>query len=362
MEALREARPDITFEGVAGPRMLDVGIDAWAPMDMLSVMGLFEVLRHLPRLLRLRAQLVERWRDTPPDVFIGVDAPDFNLGLERRLRDAGVPTVHYVSPTVWAWRTGRVRDIRRAVDLLLTIFPFEREFLQSHGVASHYVGHPLAADMPLQPDREHAREVLDLDPGKPVLAVLPGSRCGEVHRLSRPFLETAVALQRERLDLQVVVPLVNEATRAAFDGYRKAFAAEHDILVRVGATHEALAAADVVLTASGTATLEGLLSKRPMVVGYKVNDLTYHVARLLRLVKVDHVAMANLLADERLAPEFIQQDCEPAQLVPALQAFLDDRERREEIARRYQEIHAGLRQDTNQEAAKAVLKLLHGYV
>ena len=358
MDALRERLPEVRFEGVAGPLMRSSGIDEWEPMDSLSVMGLFEVLRHLPRLLRLRSRLLARWRDTPPLAFIGVDAPDFNLTLERRLRESGVPTVHYVSPTVWAWREGRVKHIRRAVDLLLTIFPFETEFLARRGVPARYVGHPLAHDMPLEPDRQGARAQLGLAADSPVLALLPGSRSGEVSRIAPPFLQTAAALRQQLPDLEVVVPLVNQKTRVIFDEQLSRYGAGLDPVVAMGRTRAALAAADVVLVASGTATLEGLLSKRPMVVGYRANAATYAVIQGLGMVKVRHVAMANLLADERLAPELIQQDCEPAKLLPPLVDFFAHADKREQIARRYAEIHRQLRTDTNREAAEAVMALL----
>ena len=358
MDALRERLPEVRFEGVAGPLMRSSGIDEWEPMDSLSVMGLFEVLRHLPRLLRLRSRLLARWRDTPPLAFIGVDAPDFNLTLERRLRESGVPTVHYVSPTVWAWREGRVKHIRRAVDLLLTIFPFETEFLARRGVPARYVGHPLAHDMPLEPDRQGARAQLGLAADSPVLALLPGSRSGEVSRIAPPFLQTAAALRQQLPDLEVVVPLVNQKTRVIFDEQLSRYGAGLDPVVAMGRTRAALAAADVVLVASGTATLEGLLSKRPMVVGYRANAATYALIQGLGMVKVRHVAMANLLADERLAPELIQQDCEPAKLLPPLVDFFAHADKREQIARRYAEIHRQLRTDTNREAAEAVMALL----
>ena len=358
MDALREQLPEVRFEGVAGPLMRASGIDEWAAMDSLSVMGLFEVLRHLPRLLRLRSRLLARWRDTPPAAFIGVDAPDFNLALECRLRAAGVPTVHYVSPTVWAWRVGRVKKIRQAVDLLLTIFPFEPEFLARYRVPARYVGHPLAAEMPMQSDRAGARAALGLDPAGPVLALLPGSRGGEVGRLSRPFLETAAALCRQLPDLQIVVPLVNERTRAMFETQLRRTAPDLEVVVRVGASRAALAAADVALIASGTATLEGLLSKCPMVIGYKLHWATYVVLRLFRLVKVKHVAMANLLADERLAPELIQGRCEPEYLLPPLLEFFGDAGLRHRIAERYRQVHDELRTDSNREAAAAVMTLL----
>ncbi|MCB1786506.1 MAG: lipid-A-disaccharide synthase [Gammaproteobacteria bacterium] len=358
MRALREQLPGVRFEGVAGPLMQAEGIDQWAPMDSLSVMGLFEVLRHLPRLLRLRSRLLARWRDTPPALLIGVDAPDFNLTLEQRLRDSGVPTVHYVSPTVWAWRSGRVKKIRSAVDLLLTIFPFETDFLAARGVTARYVGHPLAAEMPLAPDRDAARRALKIDPAAPVLAVLPGSRRSEVSRLTRPFVQTAAALHAEQPRLQIVVPLINEATRALFEADWRRYAPQLPVSVSLGTSRAAMAAADVLLLASGTATLEGLLSKRPMVVGYKVNPATYAVVRWLRLLKVEHVAIANLLAGERLAPELIQDACEPERLLPPLRDFLADAGLRNRIAARYTEIHRTLRIDTNQEAAQAVVALL----
>jgi lipid-A-disaccharide synthase len=358
MDALREQLPAVQFEGVAGPLMCRSGIDEWEPMDSLSVMGLFEVLQHLPRLLRLRSRLLARWRDTPPMAFIGVDAPDFNLTLECGLREAGVPTVHYVSPTVWAWRSGRVKKIRRAVDLLLTIFPFETEFLQQHQIRARYVGHPLAFDMPMEPDRVGARDALGLDSNAPVLGLLPGSRGSEVSRIAGPFIETAVALKQQLPDLQVVVPLVNEKTRTMFEQQLLESASGLDPVVTLNQSRVALAAADVALVASGTATLEGLLSKRPMVVAYRANAATYAVVRTLGLVKVKHVAMANLLADERLAPELIQDECRASKLLPPLLEFFQDADLRDRIARRYTEIHQQLRTDTNREAATAVVDLL----
>ncbi len=358
MQGIRERRPDAVFEGIGGDRMRAAGLASWVPMERLSVMGLVEVLRHLPGLLRLRRELAARWLRDPPDLFVGVDAPDFNIRLEQRLRAAGIPTVHYVSPTVWAWRPGRVVGLRRAADLLLSIFPFELAFLQRHGVPVTYVGHPLARELPLQPDREAARAALGLDPAGPVLALLPGSRNSEVHALSAPFLEAALRCREAIPDLSVVVPLVNERTRDAFEAIRRALAPDLAVTVALQASRPALAAADVVLAASGTATLEALLSKRPMVVGYKVHWLSYAIVRLFRLVKVEHVAMANLLAGERLAPEFIQGNCTAARLAPALLALFRDRERVAAITARYRAIHQGMQLDTNRVAADAVLRLL----
>lgn len=358
MAALRKRLPKVQFEGVAGPLMEREGIDAWAPMNALSVMGLVEVLKHLPRLLRLRSTLLARWREHPPSLFVGVDAPDFNLALEQRLREQGVPTVHYVSPTVWAWRTGRVRKIRKAVDRLLAIFPFEPDFLARFGIESCYVGHRLAGRYPIEPDRQDARRRLGLDPAGPVLAVLPGSRMGEVSRLAPPFLQAADQLQNRLPGLQCITPLATEETRVLVEQIAAERFPRLPINVRIGATDDALAACDVALVASGTATYEALLSKRPMVVGYRVNPLTFWLVTVLRLVRVEHVAMANLLSDRPLAPELIQADCTADKLASALQRFFDDDELRLDIARQYAEVHARLQKDADGEAADAVVELL----
>lgn len=359
MRALRERHPDIVFEGVGGARMQAVGMKLLEPMESLAVMGLVEVMRHLPRLLRLRRRLLAHWRACPPDVFIGVDAPDFNLALEQRLRQHGVASVHYVSPTVWAWREGRVKQIRRSVDLLLSIFPFEPDFLEARGVHAAYVGHRLAGDMPLEVDRDGARRALGLDPDARVLAVLPGSRGSEVERLAGPFARTAAQCAEQIPGLQVLVPLVNESTRARWTEQQRQHAPGLRPRISLHNSREVLAAADVVLTASGTATLEALLSKRPMVVGYRLNALTYWLARGLRLVRLEHVAMANLLAGEGLAPEFIQGACTPERLTPAVLAFFREPERVAAIQARYRRIHQELAVDSDRLAADAVLALLH---
>lgn len=358
MRALKQRCPDILFDGIGGPRMLSVGMRSRAPMETLSVMGLVEVLKHLPALLRLRGELRRLWQQDPPGLFIGVDAPDFNLGLECSLRQVGVPTVHYVSPTVWAWREGRVKKIRKAVDLLLSIFPFEPAFLAKHGIASAYVGHTLAAEMPQEPDRAGAREGLGLRVEEPVLALLPGSRAGEVSRLTRPFLQTAALCCRQNPAIRVVVPLVSERVAGVWQAEKARYAPDLPVIEVMHESRRVLAAADVVLTASGTATFEGLLSKRPMVVGYKLNAVTYWLARLLRLVKLDHVAMANLLAGETLAPEFIQHNCEAKNLAPAVMDFFEDSDRVEKIRARYRQLHRELATDTDALAADAVVRLL----
>jgi lipid-A-disaccharide synthase len=355
---IRALAPDAHLVGVAGPRMLEAGCETLFPLERLSVMGLTEVLAHLPELLRLRGQLLRHFRAEPPAVFIGIDAPDFNLGLERRLRDAGIRTVHMVSPTVWAWRPGRVKGIRRAVDLMLCVFPFEEAFLREHGVPARFVGHPLADQIPLAVDRGAARTALGLAGSGPVIAILPGSRVGEVSYLAAPFIEAAALALASRPALRFVVPLVNARVRALFQSELARLAPSLPATLVDGRSREAIAAADCVLTASGTATLETLLLKRPMVVGYRVHPMTCHLARWL--VKVPYAAMANLLVGRELAPEFLQDRCRAELIAPALLAFLDDTERVASIQAEYARIHEGMRHNAAREAAREILGLI-GY-
>ncbi|MBK1720934.1 lipid-A-disaccharide synthase [Thiocystis violacea] len=358
VQAIRRCVPDARFVGVAGPRMLEAGCETLFDLERLSVMGLMEVLAHLRELLGLRAQLERYFLSNRPDVFIGVDAPDFNLGLERRLRAHGIKTVHLVSPTVWAWRPGRVKGIRRAVDLMLSIFPFEEAFLRQHGVPATYVGHPLADEIPLEVDRGAARRALGLPLKGRLIAILPGSRVGEVARLARPFIETAVQCLAARPELTFVAPMVNAKLRDLFDAELQALAPDLPISLVAGRSREVIAAADAVLTASGTATLETLLLKRPMVVGYRVHPISYHLVKGLRLVKVPHVAMANLLVGRELAPELIQDKCRANLLAPALLGLLADADRVLRIQQEYGRIHRALRRDAAETAARAVLELL----
>ncbi|WP_295456114.1 lipid-A-disaccharide synthase [uncultured Thiodictyon sp.] len=355
---LRRLVPGLSCVGVAGPCMLAAGCQTLFPLERLSVMGLVEVLGHLPELLGLRRELTRYFLKERPDVFIGVDAPDFNLGLERRLRAAGIRTVHLVSPTVWAWRPGRVKGIVRAVDLMLCVFPFEEDFLRRHRVPARYVGHPLADQIPLEVDRAAARAALHLPEHGTLVALLPGSRRGEMERLAVPFIETAVRCLQARPDLRFVVPLVNPRLHAYFAAQLQRLAPDLPVTLVAGRGREVIAAADCVLTASGTATLETLLLKRPMVVGYRVHPLTYQVATQLRLVKVQYAAMANLLAGRELAPEFLQDRCRADLLAPAVLALLDDQTRVAEITAEYARIHAGMRHNAAREAALAVLELI----
>lgn len=356
--ALREALPDVELVGVAGPHMQAAGCTTLMPQERLSVMGLVEVLSVLPDLLRARAELVRHFTAAPPAAFVGVDAPDFNLGLERRLRRCGIPTVHLVSPTVWAWRQGRVKAIRRAVDLMLCIFPFEETFLREHGVDAHYIGHPLADEIPLEDQGPTARAELGLDPADSVVALLPGSRRSEVSRLAAPMLETALWCRQQRPELRFVAPMVSEGLRALFEAERARLAPALDVRFLAGRSRTAIAAADVVLTASGTATLETLLLRRPMLVAYRLNVVTYGLVQALRLIKVPYAAMANLLAGEALAPEFLQNHCRADLMGPALLAMMDDAPRRADIRRRYAEIHRQLRRDAARTGAARIVELL----
>jgi lipid-A-disaccharide synthase len=355
---LKARVPDARFVGVAGPQMQAAGCETLVPMERLSVMGLAEVVRHLPELLGIRRRLADHFLAQRPDVFIGVDAPDFNLGLERRLRRVGIPTVHLVSPTVWAWRPGRVKGLRSAVDLMLSIFPFEEDFLRAHGVPARYVGHPLADEIPLQVDQAAARAALGLAEEGPVIALLPGSRVGEVTALAEPFIGAAQWCLARRPGLRFAVPLVTPTLRGIFTETLERLAPDLPVTLVDGRSRDVLAACDCVLTASGTATLEALLFKRPMVVGYRLSPVTYHLVRALRLIKVPYVAMANLLVGRELAPELLQARCRPDLLGPALLSFLEQPERVREIQAEYERIHRELRRNAGREAAAAVLDLI----
>ncbi|MET0053947.1 MAG: lipid-A-disaccharide synthase [Candidatus Thiodiazotropha sp. 6PLUC10] len=357
IEALQEKSPEMVFEGMTGPLMEAAGCRSLATMD--PVMGLVEVLGHLPGLLKTRRQLVDHFLKHPPDLVLGIDAPDFNLALETQLKRAGVTTAHWVSPTVWAWRQGRVKKLRQAVDLMLCIFDFEVDFLKQHQVPATYVGHPLADQIPLQPRNPgEVREQLGLDATKPVIALLPGSRMSEVSRLALPFVETAVWLKRQQPELQFVAPMVNQKIKQAFSDAIKGQSSEISVKLLDGQPREAIGAADVVLTASGTATLETLLLKKPMVVAYRVSPLTAWLIRRFKLLKTPYVAIANLLSERMLAPEFLQEACQAETMGQALIDLLNDPQQREDIALSYHKIHQHLKQDAASRAAEMILQLI----
>ena len=358
VDELRKRYPDAQFAGIGGDAMRAAGLDAWFDASELAVMGLSEVLRHLPRLLRLRRALRQRLLAWQPDVFIGIDAPDFNLGVEKWLKQRGIRTVHYVSPSVWAWREKRAARIGRSADRVLCLFPMEPEIYARHGVDARFVGHPLADEMPLEPDRDAARVQLGLDPTRPVLALLPGSRVGEIERLGGDFLAAAARVLRAVPDLQVVVPMANAQAHAAF---KRVFASHPDALALssalmeiVGHARPLMIASDVVLLASGTATLEAMLAKRPMVVAYKVSPTTYRLVKGLGLLKVDSYALPNVLAGERVVPELMQHDCTPEKLADATLAWLRDSATAAALQPRFRALHLQLRRDASAQAADAV--------
>lgn len=335
------------------------GCNCLAKMD--PVMGLMEVLKHLPRLLSARTRLFKHFQDNPPAVFIGVDAPDFNLTLETRLKAVGIKTVHFVSPTVWAWRQGRAKKFRDATDLMLCIFAFEPEFLRQYRVPARYVGHPMADEIAMQPlAAPYQRRQLGMAPDRPAIAILPGSRMSEVSRLADDFIRTAQWCLQRQADLQFVTPLVNARIRRVFEDRIRSLAPDLPITLLDKQPRQAIQAAEVVLTASGTATLEVLLMKRPMVVAYRLAPASYWLIKTFNLLKVPYVAMANLLTDEPLAPEFLQHDCRPENLGPALLKFLESPELRDEIAKTYRETHESLRCNAAERAAEAVLSLIDG--
>ena len=354
MRAIRARIPEARFEGVAGPRMEAEGCRVLYPSERLAVMGLVEVLGRYRELHAMRAGLVRHFRSDPPEVFVGIDAPEFNLGLEARLKAAGVRTAHYVSPQVWAWRRGRLRTISRSVDLMLTLFPFEATFYEEHGVPVRYVGHPLADRIPGESDRAAARAALSLPVEGPLFALLPGSRESEVRRLAEVFVRTARWCLERRPDLRFAVPLVNPATRGLFEA---ALALEPGLPLTVfdGRSLEVMAAADAILLASGTATLEAMLLKRPMVVAYRMAPATHWLAK--RLVYIERYSIPNLLAGESIVPEFIQGEARPEKLGAALLAYLDDPARAVAAHDRFADLHQALRQGADERAAEAVLEL-----
>jgi lipid-A-disaccharide synthase len=356
VRALGERSPGTRCFGVAGPRMVEAGCEAWFSTEELAVMGLAEILKHLPRLLRLRRELVGRFLATRPDVFVGIDSPEFNLRVAARLKAAGVPTVQYVSPQVWAWRQGRVRTIGRSVDLVLCVLPFESRFYDQHHVRAVFVGHPLADRVPLESPPAPARLALGLAMDRPTVAVLPGSRRAEVGKLGAPFAATLAWLRGRRPELQFVAPMANAAARATFERALAEHAPGVDVTLVDGRAHEALAAADAVLVASGTATLETALVKRPMVVAYRVAPLTSWLLRDLKLVKSEFFAQPNLLAGCRLVPEFFQDEVRPDVLGPAMLEQLD-RPDLPALVERFAEMHHTLRRDASARAAEAILEL-----
>jgi lipid-A-disaccharide synthase len=360
IRAVRAREPLTRFVGVAGPAMQAEGCEALAPASELAVMGLFEVLHHLPRLWRLRGRVRRELLRLRPDLFVGIDAPEFNLNLAPALHAEGIRTVQYVSPQVWAWRPGRARRMARFLDLVLCLLPFERGVYDAAGLKAVFTGHPLADQFPLEPDQGAARRALGLHPGRPVVALLPGSRIGEVSRLADDFAAAAAWLAGRRPGLQFVAALADGQTRAMFEAALRACAPGLSVTLVVGRSREALTAASVVLVASGTATLEALLCKRPMVVAYRIGRASAFALRGLGLLKIPHFAQPNLLAGRRVVPELSQGEVTGPRLGQELERWLDAPQAVAELEAEFATIHRQLRLGASERAADAILELARG--
>ncbi len=356
---LRLRFPDAEFAGIGGPGMRAAGLDAWHDSQELAVMGLAEVLAHLPRLLRLRSRLRKRLLAWKPDVFIGIDAPDFNLGVEKWLKRRGIRTVHYVSPSVWAWREERAAKIGDSADLVLCLFPMEPPIYAKHAVDARFVGHPLADAIPMEPDRQAAREALAIVGHAPVLAMLPGSRLGEIAKMLPVFLDTAALVAQSIPTLQILLPAANAQCDAAIrDQLRAQPALAARVRVLDGNAQRAMIASDAVLLASGTAALEGMLCKRPMVVGHRISPTTYRIVTRLGLLKSRYVSLPNVLADAPLIPELLQHDCVPEKLAAACLRWFGQPQTVEALLPQFIALHKQLRCDASARAADAVAELI----
>lgn len=359
IEALRRYLPQAHFYGIGGPKMQAAGFDALWPSETLAVNGLFEVLRHYRELSGIRKRLVRRLIAERPEVFIGIDAPDFNLGLEARLKRKGIPTVHYVSPSIWVWRGGRIKTIGESVSRILTLFPFEPPLYRERGIAVSYVGHPLADQLPIEVDRGGAREKLEVPQERLVVALLPGSRRSEVARLAATFVETAKQLEQRFGSVLFLVPLVSRQTRELFEqARREAGADELPLRLLFGHAQDAIAASDAVLVASGTATLEAALLKRPMVIAYKVAPASAWLFRRMRYLP--YVGLPNILAGRFVVPEFLQEEATADNLAQALGNLICDKETCARLASLFTDMHYELRQNTAERAAQAILPLIGG--
>ena len=360
MHALKVRYPQAKFIGIGGERMIAEGFETLFDMEELSVMGLVEVLKHLPRLLKIRRSIIEQLSALKPDVFIGIDAPDFNLDVELKLKQRGIKTIHYVSPSVWAWRQKRVYKIAAATNLVLAFLPFEKAFYDRFNVPCRFIGHTMADAIPLKPNREEACQLLNLDSTQRYVAMLVGSRGSEVEFLSEPFLQTAQLLHQRYPDVKFLVPLINQKRRQQFEQIKQRVAPELDMILLDGNARAAMIAAEATLLASGTAALEAMLCKSPMVVGYRMKPFTYFLAK--RLVKTKYISLPNLLADEMLVPELIQEDCNPTKLAEKLSLYLSEDksavQNRHVLLQRFAELHQMIQCNADQQAAQAVIDLL----
>ncbi|MGC9404077.1 lipid-A-disaccharide synthase [Vibrio genomosp. F10] len=354
IRSIKAQYPDAEFVGIGGPKMMAQGCESLFEMEELAVMGLVEVLGRLPRLLHVKKELVKYFIQNPVDVFVGIDAPDFNLRLEKTLKDAGIKTVHYVSPSVWAWRPKRIFKIDAATDLVLAFLPFEKAFYDKYNVACEFIGHTLADAIPLVSDKAQARSLLQLEQDRKWLAVLPGSRGGEVALIAKPFIETCQRVHKKYPDMGFVVAAVNKKRREQFERIWQATAPELEFVIIEDTARNVMTAADAVLLASGTVALECMLVKRPMVVGYQVNKLTGWIAQKLSIT--EFVSLPNVLAGKELVKEFIQEECHPDFLFPAMEKVIENDN--SELMNTFTEMHQWIQKDADQQAAAAVLKLI----
>ncbi len=361
IKELKKRYPNARFEGIGGPLMIKEGFKSHVPMERLSVMGLVEVLGRLFELIGIRRRIKKYFLDNPPDVFIGIDAPDFTLGLEESLRKSGIKTAHYVSPSVWAWRQKRVFKIARAVDLMLTLFPFEARFYKDHNVPVAFVGHPLADMIPLEPSQGKARERLGLmltplGASQNIVALLPGSRSGEIHYLGEIFIEAAKLVLAQNADAKFLLPYVNSERKEQIEDIIQRLGPDLPITLIQGQSRDVMAASNVILLASGTATLEAMLLKRPMVVAYRMSAITFFIMK--RLMKAPYISLPNLLANKALVPELIQAQASPNNLAKSLLQRLKKDENSEALNAQYIKIHESLKQDASDKAATAVARLI----
>ncbi len=357
IRALKAQRKDLTFIGIAGPKMMAEGAKSLFSIEKLSVRGYVEVITHLYGLLKLRRSLLKQLLAEKPDIFIGVDAPDFNFWLERKLKKHGIPTIHYVSPSIWAWRGGRMGKIKRAVTHMLALFPFEPALYEKAGVPVTFIGHPLADEIPLRPNKTAAREILKIEKNKQVIAMLPGSRQSEVRQHAELFVNAAKIISQDNSNTQFLVPLITRETRAIFEqALYKDMTQEIELNILFGHAHDAMEAADVVLVASGTATLEAALLKRPMVITYRMPTLSWWI--LKRMNYLPYVGLPNILAGKFVVPELLQKEATPQKLADAVSALLTDRNHVQVIKDEFTRIHQTLKQNSAKKAATVILSYL----
>jgi lipid-A-disaccharide synthase len=356
MKALKKKYPDATFEGIGGPLMEAEGFKSFVAMERLAVMGLVEILGRLFELLKVRKKLVQYWQKNPPDVFIGIDAPEFNTQLEYKLKKSGIKTVHYVSPSVWAWRSKRIHKIKKSVDLMLTLFPFEAKFYQQHDVPVSFVGHNLADSIPFENNTEDARHIFHLESDEKVVCLMPGSRGSEVEKLCPVFIQTAELVFKHNSKVRFILPAANNVRKQQIEQLIDELKPVVKIDVIDGNSKTCMQAADVILLASGTATLEGMLLKKPMIVSYIVSPITAMIMR--RLLKQDFISLPNLLAGREVVPEILQENATAENLAKAVNERLEDEDLIHQLQETFMFIHKQLKRGANDQAANAVINLL----